>query len=98
MPTIKLARRKGDHSSKTHKDIPNKPGKTNWVEQEGHLPNYIERVAKHIKADSGYTTSRAIAAAVSQTKKRAAKGNAEAAAAIAQWMRMRASAKARPNK
>lgn len=95
---IEMARRKGDHESTIHPDVPNKSGKTNWVEQEGHLPRYIERVAKHIIADSGYTVSRAIAAAVSQTKKRAAKGNGEAAAAIAQWYRMRAAAKARPNK
>lgn len=58
-----------DHSSSTHPDIPNKPGKTNWVEDMGGLPSFIRRVAKHIKADSGYTTSRAIAAAVSQCKK-----------------------------
>lgn len=96
---IELARRrKGDHDSSVHPDIPNQPGVTNWVEQEGGLPRYIERVAKHIMSDSGYSRSRAIAAAVSQTRKRAAAGNAEAAAAYAQWVRMRASAKARPNK
>lgn len=50
------------------------------------------RVAKHIIADSGYPVSRAIAAAISQTKKRAAKGNAEAAAAIARWSVMKAAA------
>jgi len=59
----------GDHSSRTHPDIPNKPGKTNWVEEQGGLPDFIKRVAKHIMADSGYTQSRAIAAAVSQCKK-----------------------------
>lgn len=89
---------KSEHKSSVHPDVPNKPGKANWVEQEGHLPRYIRRVAKHIIADSGYTVSRAIAAAVSQTKKRAATGNAEAVAAIAQWERMKASARARPNK
>jgi len=89
---------KSEHKSSIHPDVPNKPGVTNWVEQHGGLPRYIERVAKHIIADSGYTVSRAIAAAVSQTKKRAAQGNAQAIAAIAQWMRMRAAAKATPNK
>lgn len=83
---------KNDHSSRIHPPVPNKPGVSNWVEKHGGLPKYIERVAKHIMADSGYTVSRAIAAAISQTKKRAAKGNAEAAAAVAQWQRMKASA------
>lgn len=89
-----------DHSSKTHAPVPNKPGgRGNWVEQEGHLPEYIQAIARHILADSpGFTTSRAIAAAVSQTKKRAAGGNARAIASLAQWERMKASAKARPNK
>lgn len=82
-----------DHSSKSHPDIPNKPGKTNWVEKAGGLPKYIERVAKHIWQDSGYSISRAIAAAVSQTKKRAAKGNAAAVKAIAEWNRKRKSGK-----
>ena len=77
-------KRRGDHESTVHADIPNKAGKTNWVEQTGHLPPYMKRVAKHIRSDSGYSTSRAIAAAVSQTKKRAAT-NAEAARAVAQW-------------
>jgi hypothetical protein len=80
-----------EHSSATHKDIPNKPGKTNWVEKSGGLPSFIERVAKHIAADSGYDTSRAIAAAVSQVKKMAAKGNAEAQKAVAQWEALKAS-------
>lgn len=104
MDEIELARkrrsgrRKGDHDSSVHPDIPNDPNKTNWVEQEGGLPSYMARVAKHIMADSGYTRSRAIAAAVSQTRKRAAQGNAEAARAYALWLKRRASAKARPNK
>lgn len=83
---------KSDHSSRIHPPVPNKPGVSNWVEKHGGLPRYIERVAKHIIADSGYPVSRAIAAAISQTKKRAAKGNAQAAAAIAQWSRMKAAA------
>jgi hypothetical protein len=61
------------------------------VEKAGGLPKYIERVARHIRSDSGYSVSRAIAAAVSQTKKRAAKGNKAAIKAIAQWERMKAS-------
>lgn len=82
---------RSDHSSRIHPPVPNKPGVSNWVEKAGGLPSYIERVAKHIMADSGYPVSRAIAAAVSQTKKRAAQGNPEAIKAIAQWQRMKAS-------
>lgn len=41
----------------------------NWVEEQGGLPDFIKRVAKHIMADSGYSQSRAIAATVSQCKK-----------------------------
>lgn len=77
-------RHHGDHKSTIHPDIPNKPGVSNWVQDTGHLPHYMKRVAKHIRADSGYSTSRAIAAAVSQTKKRAAT-NPQAAAAVARW-------------
>lgn len=57
-----------DHSSSTHPDLPNKPGKTNWVEQQGGLPSFIKRVAKHIMADGHLTESHAIAAAVKQCR------------------------------
>lgn len=89
------------HSSRTHRDIPNKPNKTNWVEEAGHLPKYIERIAKHLKADEGYTTSRAIATAVNTVKRWARGGKvveggshnvnadtqAKAAKALASWTR-----------
>lgn len=79
-----------EHSSKEHPDLPNKPNKTNWVERAGGLPPYMARVAKHIMYDSGYTETRAIKAAISQTKKRAAEGNKEAIAAVARWEKMKA--------
>lgn len=64
---IELA--KDDHSSSTHPWPANKPGQ-NWIEKKGRrLPSFIKRVAKHIMADSGYSQSRAIAAAISQCKK-----------------------------
>lgn len=88
-----MAKHNGEHSSSVHPDIPNNPGKTNWLEKAGGLPKFIERVAKHIMADSGYTVSHAIAAAVNQVKKWAAKGNKEAVAALADWSRKRASGK-----
>ena len=84
-----------DHSSRTHPPLLNKPGVGNWVEAEGGLPSYMERIAKHVQNDSGYTLSHAIATAVSQTRKRAAKGNPEAIKALAQWERMKAARKAK---
>lgn len=81
-----------DHPSSTHPDIPNKAGETNWVEQTGGLPPFIKRVAKHIMADSGYTKSRAIAAAVSQCKK--GRLGAKGLAAYAQFKAQAAAARA----
>lgn len=83
---------KPGHSSRIHPDLPNKPGgPDNWIESVGGLPDFIKRVAKHIFYDSpGMTVSHAIAAAVEQCKKWAAKGNAKAAAAIVQWEAKRA--------
>lgn len=78
---------KARHRSSSHPDLPEKPGgPDNWVEKVGGLPDFIKRVAKHIFYDSpGMTVSHAIAAAVEQCKKWAAKGNAKAIRAIAQW-------------
>lgn len=78
---------KADHSSRTHPDLPNKPGgPDNWVEKVGGLPSYIKRVAKHIFYDSpGMTVSHAVAAAVEQIEEWAAKGNAKAIKALAEW-------------
>lgn len=86
------------HSSKIHPSLDRKPGVSNWVDQEGDLPSYIDRIAKHIHSDSGLSRSHAIAAAVNRVKELAAKGNAQAIRAVAQWERKKASARARPNK
>ena len=83
-----------DHSSSTHPDLLNKPGKTNWVEKGGGVPPYMKRVARHIQADGGLSEGHAIAAAHNWCVKQAAKGNAQAAAAIAQWNAMAAAARA----
>src|SRR5690349_20814371 len=82
-----LLSRKPEHSSRTHPDLPNKPGgPDNWVEKVGGLPDFIKRIAKHIFYDSQpMTVSHAIAAAVERVKVLAAKGNAKAVAALAQW-------------
>jgi len=86
---ILLARRKHDHSSRIHPGLDRSP-KANWVEKAGGLPNYIERIAKHIHYDSGLSISHAIAAAVNRCKVLCAKGNAQACAAVASWERKRA--------
>ncbi len=91
-PKRRIDLSKGDHSSRTHSWPANKP-KENWVDQQGGLPDFIKRVAKHIMADSGYSQSRAIAAAVSQCAKGrlGPKGIAAAAAFKAKAARARAS-------
>jgi hypothetical protein len=83
-----------DHKSSTHPDLPNKPG-TNWVEQEGGLPPFIKRVAKHIMADSGYTEEHAIRAAISQCKR--GRLGAKGLAAAAQWEALKAKAHSHSN-
>jgi hypothetical protein len=65
---------------------------SNWVARAGGLPTFIQHVAHDILESKGgiSTVSAAIAAAISQARKWAAKGNKEAAAAIAEWERKRA--------
>jgi hypothetical protein len=79
-------------SSRMLPPLPNKADETNWVEKAGGLPDYMVRVAKHIYYGGGhYTLDHAIAGAVEVTKARAAKGNKEAQAAVAQWEKMKSS-------
>jgi hypothetical protein len=85
-------RKKGPPSS-VYPDLERKKGnKDNWVEAAGGLPSYIERIAKHLHYEQGFSISRAIATAVNQVKKWAAGGGgvkadtrAKAAKAVAQW-------------
>jgi hypothetical protein len=78
------------------------PGKNdNWVEDEGGLPEYICEIARSIMK-SGKSKSNAIQIAIGQVKNWASgQGNvnadtrAKAAAAVAQWTKMKASAKAK---
>lgn len=75
--------------------VPNKPGKTNWVQEAGGLPPDIENVAGAILDDpsSGIKdTGRAIATAVSRAKVWCAKGNAKYCKAVAQWEKLKAKA------
>lgn len=82
--------------------------RSNWVEEQGGLPRYIERIALHLKA-KGMPTSRAIATAINAAKRMCATGDlnwkglqqvnpgsrAEACAAVARWEAMKAAAKAK---
>jgi hypothetical protein len=75
----------------------------NWVEDVGGLPQYIKRIAKHLKR-KGMTESHAISTAVNVVKKACATGDlnypgiqhenlgsrAEACAAVADWERKKA--------
>lgn len=101
-------------SSRVYPGLERKPGgPDNWVEQEGNLPPYIERIAKHLHYEQGRTISAAIATAINTVKRWARGGavtktgttqrvskatQAKAAAALADWERKKAAARARPNK
>lgn len=87
--------------SSVYPGLERKPGgPDNWVERAGGLPSYIERIAKHLHYERGYSISRAIATAVNTvkrwakggtvtkngtTKRITAKTQALAAAAVAEW-------------
>lgn len=78
--------------SKSLPDLPNKKGKTNWVEKSGGLPSYIKRIAKHLHHEEGMEVGRAIATAVNTVKKWARGGDnvkektkALAIKAVGQW-------------
>lgn len=78
--------------SAAYPDLERKPGKQNWVDHAGGLPDYIERIAKHLHYEQGMSISRAIATAVSTVKRWAAGGGdvkpdtrAKAAKAVAEW-------------
>ena len=60
------------------------------MEAAGGLPDFIERIAKHIHYGSGKPISTSIAIAISQCKKNCAKGNPKACKAIAEWEALKA--------
>lgn len=77
------------------------PGKDNWVDKAGGLPEYICEIARGIMR-SGKSTSNAIQIAVGQVKNWAsgqgdvdADTRAKAAKAVAQWTAMKAKSKAK---
>ncbi len=85
--------------------------RANWVEEEGGLPDYIDRIAKHL-VDKGFPVSQAVPVAINAARRMCRSGElnfpgsqranpgsrAQACAAIAQWDAMRARARARPNR
>lgn len=81
--------------------------KKNWVDKAGGLPKLIERVAKHLHYEQGNAIDRAIATAVNWAKKMCSTGRAfggkvkvgeraqaAACAAVGEWEKKKASAKA----
>ena len=84
-------------------------GPDNWIEREGGLPRYIERIALHLVNEKGMSVSHGIATAVNAAKKMCRTGDlnwpglqnvnpgsrAEACAAVARWEAMKASARAK---
>lgn len=82
----------------------------NWVEEEGGLPEYVERIAVHLVNERGFTVSHAVATAINAAKTWCRTGDvkqwpgfqninagsrAQACAAVAEWNRMKASARAK---
>lgn len=81
----------------------------NWVEEQGGLPRYFERIACHLHFDKGRPIGEAIATAKNVAELMCKTGDlewpglqhvnlgsrAEACAAIAHWNAMRAAAHAR---
>lgn len=97
--------------SSTYPGLERVPGEQNWVDQVHGLPSLVERVAKHLHYEKGYTISHAIATAVNWNKKMCSTGTAfggkvkvgaraQAAAcrAAAEWEKKKGQAHATPNK
>jgi hypothetical protein len=62
-------------ASAAYPGLERKPGgPDNWVERAGGLPSYIERIAKHLHYERGFSISRAIASAVNTVKRWARMG------------------------
>lgn len=76
-------------SSQVYPGLDRSP-KENWVDKAGGLPDFIERIAKHLHYEKGMSISHAIATAVNRVKVLCAKGNAEACAAVAEWEKKKA--------
>lgn len=89
-------------SSRSLPKLEQVPGKQNWVDKSGGLPDYIDRIARHLHTERGMTIGQAIATAVNRVKKWASGvGNvkpdtrAKAAAAVAEWEAKKVASRAR---
>jgi peptidoglycan hydrolase-like protein with peptidoglycan-binding domain len=91
-------------SSTVYPKLERVPGKQNWVDRAGGLPNYIERIAKHLHYEKGKDIGTAIAIAVNTVKKWSTGVNhngsklkpdtvAKAQKAVAEWMAKRGKSK-----
>lgn len=60
--------------SSVYPRLERKPGVSNWVDQTGGLPDYIERIAKHLHYERGMSIQHAIATAVNTVKRWARMG------------------------
>ena len=84
--------------------------RSNWVQEAGGLPRYIERIAIHLVNERGFTVGHAVATAVNAAKHWCATGDvkqwpgfqninpgsrAEACAAVAEWEAKKAAARAK---
>jgi HK97 family phage prohead protease len=85
-----------------HEPVGKPGGPGLWHDKRRQLPAYIQHIANDLRAQRGMTESEAIATAISVCKKWAAGGKdvhpdtrAKAAAAIAEWERLKASTKVR---
>lgn len=82
--------------------------RSNWVEEAGGLPDYIDRIANHLH-NKGMPISQAIATGINAAKKMCSTGDlnwpglqnvnpgsrAQACAAVAKWESMKAAARAK---
>jgi len=77
VPTVTRKRPVGAATtdSRIYPGLERVPGKQNWVDKAGGLPDYIERIAKHLHYEVGYPIDRAIATAVNTVKRWAAGGS-----------------------
>ena len=68
--TVEQQRDLEEVSSRVYPDLERAPGKAdNWVEKAGGLPDYIERIAKHLHYEKGKAIGHSIAIAVNQVKR-----------------------------
>jgi phage head maturation protease len=90
-----------DEAKMAHEPL-NRSPKKNWVEMAGELPAYIQHIAKDLAEKQGMPMERAIPTAIAAVKRWAAGGGdvkpdtrAKAAAAVAEWEKLKAKSHAR---